>query len=173
MLKLGWETTSKRLERGMSSGRPDLFGYLVGEDQKEKSPINMHELDADVRSVIVAGSDTTASTLAFAIEYLARYPAIMKQLQDEVEPFRGKDVNPQELVNLPILNALINETLRLRPPVPSKSQRMVGTEGMSLLGRWLPPGTVVSILLLRHSTRSSLFCTRPRRLPSGSMAEVR
>ena len=106
--------------------------------------------------MIIAGSDTTASTLAFCIEFLARHEEIYRKLQNEVEEFRGHNIDPTALTNLPILNAVINETLRVRTIVPSKSQRIVPDGGLVIAGEFIPGGTHVSIpfYALSHDKRN-------------------
>ena len=55
VLEFSLKTTKDRLARG-TGGRADVFHYLTGEDQAEKAPLTIYELDADVRAVIIAGS---------------------------------------------------------------------------------------------------------------------
>ena len=83
-------------------------------------------------------SDTTATTLANLWYYLLLYPAHYKRLQREIDAvfLRGEDpVDQGRLVGMVFLNACINETLRLAPPVPSGSQRGIPpTAGGKLVG---------------------------------------
>lgn len=69
----------------------------------------------------------------------------MKALQEEVEHFRGKDLDIQELARLPVLNAVIDETLRYNTIVPNRSQRIVPPEGKVLANQAIPGGTFVSV----------------------------
>lgn len=69
----------------------------------------------------------------------------MKALQDEVEHFRGRDLDIQELSKLPVLNAVIDETLRFNTIVPNRSQRIVPAGGKVLANQAIPAGTFVSV----------------------------
>ena len=77
---------------------------MVGEDQPKQADLTIYELDADIRTVIIAGSDTVASTTTFIIYYLLQFPSIMKDLQAEVEHLRGKNLDNNDLTNLKLLN---------------------------------------------------------------------
>jgi len=83
-------------------------------------------------------SDTPATTLANLWYYLLLHPAHYKRLQREIDAMllRGEDpVDQERLVGMEFLNACINETLRLAPPLPSGSQRGVPpTAGGKLVG---------------------------------------
>jgi cytochrome P450 len=123
----------------------------------------------------VAGSDTTGSTLAFVFYQLLspQNKEWLKQLQDEVEPFRGTTLANDKLVPLPILNAVINETLRfvptktavsgsecaqssLMPVVPHRTQRVAPAGGLQLGDKFVPGGTVLSVPIrgVLHDARS-------------------
>lgn len=144
MYNFSMETTLKRKERG-TGGRPDVFHYLVGEDQPKQADLTIYELDADIRTVIIAGSDTVASTMTFLIFFLFENPKWMKALQDEVEIFRKTEIDVALIAKLPVLNAIIQETQRVVAVVPSKSQRVVQPEGIVLAGEFIPGGSHVSI----------------------------
>lgn len=82
-------------------------------------------LCGDSRLIIVAGSDTTAITLSHLLYYTTRMPEWQDKLRDEnrqieVEHMSAERTVPgQWLKDAPIMNGMINETLRLSPPVPS------------------------------------------------------
>ncbi|KXN80905.1 Cytochrome P450 52A3-A [Leucoagaricus sp. SymC.cos] len=73
-----------------------------------------------IMSLLVAGRDTTASTLTFVIYMLAEHPAVMKRLRDEVLEKVGPNRRPEydDLKDMKYLRAVLNETLRLYPVVP-------------------------------------------------------
>lgn len=64
----------------------------------------------------IAGYDTTHATFDHALYYLAKYPNWQERLFQELDPVRD-ELNYEKFKHLPILNALINETLRLNPPL--------------------------------------------------------
>ncbi|EXJ71388.1 uncharacterized protein A1O5_05195 [Cladophialophora psammophila CBS 110553] len=98
----------------------------------------------DSRLIIVAGSDTTAATLTHLFYHLVKEPAHIETLRQELAPLKG-EFNFTSLQKLPFLNALINETLRLHPPVPSGTQRMTPPEGIQLGNTYIPGGVNIII----------------------------
>jgi len=91
-----------------------------------QSPFGIH-LAADIH-LNVNRSDTTAMVPSNLWYYLLLHPVYYRRLQQEVNALflRGEDpTNQERLVGMAFLNACINETLRLAPPVPSGSQRGV------------------------------------------------
>lgn len=70
-------------------------------------------------NILLAGRDTTACTLTFAIYRLAEHPDILKRLREEILDVVGSNRRPSydDVRNMKFLRAVINETLRLYPPV--------------------------------------------------------
>ncbi|CAN3375045.1 hypothetical protein DIURU_005153 [Diutina rugosa] len=82
-------------------------------------------------NILLAGRDTTAGLLSFLFHELARYPKVFAKLRDEVVSVFGEgedahvdDITFESLKQCEYLKAVINETLRLYPSVPSNSRRV-------------------------------------------------
>ena len=71
-------------------------------------------------AILLAGRDTTASTLSWTIYELSRHPHAVAKLREEILTTIGRDRMPtyEHLKNMPYLRAVLNETLRLYPSVP-------------------------------------------------------
>jgi len=91
----------------------------------------------DSRLIIVAGSDTTAGSLTYLFYHLVNEPVHVEKLRQELQHLNG-DFSASSLRNLPYLNALINESLRLNHPVPSGVQRMTPPEGLTIGTTYIP-----------------------------------
>lgn len=102
-------------------------------------------LQGDARLIIVAGSDTTAATMAFIYQYLAKYPAEVDKLRAELDPLVGAsgEITHSKIIKAEHLNGLIYETLRLNPPVPSAMYRLTPPEGITINGTFIPGTTQV------------------------------
>lgn len=70
----------------------------------------------------IAGADTSSTTLTFALEFLLDNPETLERLTKEIDaaiPSVNDPITSDNTRNLPYLNAVINETLRLMPPTPA------------------------------------------------------
>ncbi|KAI0675255.1 cytochrome P450 monooxygenase pc-3 [Trametes maxima] len=87
-------------------------------------------------NILLAGRDTTACTLTFAIYRLAEQPEVFEKLREEVLSIVGPTRRPtyDDVRNMKYLRAVINETLRLYPPVPVNVR-------CSVKDTFLPPKT--------------------------------
>ncbi|CDO71115.1 hypothetical protein BN946_scf184844.g119 [Trametes cinnabarina] len=137
----------KRIESG--SRRKDIFHYLSHEDQQDKPQPSLKHLLDDGVLAIVAGSDTTSSALTSLVYCLLTHPHAMERLREEIDHFYPVGENAcdsKHFREMHYLTAVINETLRLYPPVPSGTQRRVPhhqSEGVMLGSYFVPAGTVM------------------------------
>lgn len=102
-------------------------------------------LMGDSRLLIVAGSDTTATTLVYTFYHLAKTPSIAEKIRAElgekgIKNGPADEFNVSALQYCDYLNGVINETLRLHPPVPGGVYRNTPKEGVVLDGKHLPGG---------------------------------
>ncbi|KAJ5334597.1 L-ornithine-N5-monooxygenase [Penicillium brevicompactum] len=102
-------------------------------------------LTGDAQLIVIAGSDTTASTLSAMIFELVKSPRHIEILRQEVAPYMqaSGEVLNQDITHLEHLNAVINETLRLHPPVPTALQRKTPPEGITVGETYIPGNTTV------------------------------
>ena len=70
-------------------------------------------------NILLAGRDTTACTLTFAVYMLAEHPEVLSRLREEILSRVGPTAAPtlEDIREMKYLRAFINETLRLYPPV--------------------------------------------------------
>ncbi|RPD82303.1 high nitrogen upregulated cytochrome P450 monooxygenase 2 [Lentinus tigrinus ALCF2SS1-7] len=142
------QRTQERIKLGNTS-RKDLFYYLNNEDGAEPKP-PVSEVTADGTLAIVAGSDTTSSVLSNVFYCLLTHPEAYARLRAEVDSYypAGEDAfNTKHHADMPYLNAVINETMRLFPPVTDGSQRIVpaGSGGRIIGDSYLPEGTITTV----------------------------
>ncbi|KAL8743874.1 MAG: hypothetical protein Q9190_003812, partial [Brigantiaea leucoxantha] len=93
-------------------------------------------------------NDTTASTLTHVFYELAQHPQHIAKLRNELDsiadpPKLPLDVQDQSIRHLDHLNGLINETLRLHPPVPTALPRLTPPGGVTIGGIFIPGETTV------------------------------
>jgi cytochrome P450 len=111
--------------------RDDILSLLLQATHEDGQPMSDRELRDELMTLLVAGHETTATGLSWAIELLARHPEALSRLEDSVA---AGDDN--------YLDAVIKETLRLRPVIALVLRKLV--EPMEIGGRMLPAGVSVA-----------------------------
>jgi cytochrome P450 family 135 len=131
------EIARRRLADDLAE-RDDVLSLLLAARHEDGSPMSDAELRDELVTLLVAGHETTATALAWALERLARHPAAWARLQAEVAA--GEDA---------YLEAVVRETLRLRPVLTIVLRKL--TEPMEIGGWELPAGiNVAPCIYLLH-----------------------
>ncbi|MFF2085682.1 cytochrome P450 [Nocardia sp. NPDC058176] len=99
----------------------DLLDLLLDIRYDDGSPLTDTELCEQLRTLIVAGHETTATTLTWALYHLHRERGLRDRVVAELPAASG---DPAEQARLPLLDAVCQETLRLHPPVPIVLRRI-------------------------------------------------
>ncbi|KAI0603007.1 putative cytochrome P450 monooxygenase [Biscogniauxia sp. FL1348] len=128
--------------RGVTEGRDrdDLMSLLIAHADAHPSETERLMLHSESRTVIVAGSDTTAATLSHIFYCLARYPEHVERLRRELLPLtdNGCSFEHLRIQNAEHLNGVINEALRLHPVPPTLLPRKTPPEGIHIDGTFVP-----------------------------------
>ncbi|KIX92393.1 uncharacterized protein Z520_11868 [Fonsecaea multimorphosa CBS 102226] len=145
-----WKFVNSQVDERMKMkpDKPDVFSYLLEEYEKQepKTAQGLMNLQADAYLIVVAGSDTTAATLTSLFFHLATEPHLLTELRKHVDPlFEAGEVDSVALSKSKHLDAVINEALRLHPPVPSGVQRLTPPEGMIIGETFVPGNTIVYV----------------------------
>lgn len=121
---------------------PDISSWLFDDPMMDR-----RWLSGDGRLIVVAGSDTTAAAMTHVFYHLASDPTQVEKLRAELKtlvepntPFSARYVQSGAH-----LNGVINETLRMHPPVPSGASRMTPPEGVTVDDVFVPGCTTVTI----------------------------
>ncbi|KAF3480939.1 uncharacterized protein GIQ15_06286 [Arthroderma uncinatum] len=120
----------------------DIASWLVADSKKRNAVEEDHHLlTGDSIVAIIAGSDTVAPTMVFLFYELLRHPEQVEKLYQELKTVDVMDT--RVLQGLPHLNAVIKETLRLHPAVPTGGYRDTPPEGMAIGGTFIPGNTTM------------------------------
>lgn len=131
----------------MNPTLPDITSWLLdAEPMSNNAGLNRMWLVGDSRLIIVAGSDTTGATLTHVFYHLAQSPDNVEILRREQQQLPSTPTHA-DLQDLPHLNGVINEALRLHPPVPSGTQRQTPLDGLQIGKHFVPGNTIVKIPL--------------------------
>jgi cytochrome P450 len=144
-----------RRERG-EHGRKDFCSYLF--DMQYQMRLTDWDMTAHSNSMILAGSETSATVLSALTHWLCTTPAVYSKLKEEVRSkFSSSTEITSQNATFPYLTAVIHETLRMLPPVPNGAPRIVSKGGDSIDGVFVPGG--VSCYLCASSLSSDISQT--------------
>jgi cytochrome P450 len=124
------------------SGRGDILSLLVQARYEDGEPLEDRALRDELMTMLLAGHETTATALAWAVSHVLGDRAVHARLLDELRAAGPAPLDPQRTVKLEYLDAVCRETLRLTPIVPLVGRRL--TRAMSIGGVDLPAGVVAS-----------------------------
>lgn len=148
----GAQKADQRLERGAE--RPDFMSAIMkngfsekeGRYQENEKIMSRSEIHSTAFLLIIAGSETTATLLSGCIYYLCKTQPVMERLVNEIRTaFKSdEEITFNEAEKLQYLNAVIEESLRIYPPIPVGLPRIIPAGGASVAGHYVPENTVVS-----------------------------
>ncbi|KAL7601061.1 flavonoid 3'-monooxygenase [Lactuca sativa] len=134
---------------GGPSGHVDLLSTLISlkdDADGEGGKLSDIEIKALLLNLFAAGTDTSSSTVEWAIAELIRHPELMKQAQQEMDIVVGKDrlVTELDLNQLTFLQAIVKETFRLHPSTPLSLPR-IASESCEINGYNIPKGSTLLV----------------------------
>ena len=137
------EIRRRREDPGLAE-RDDILSMLIQARYEDGEPMTDAELRDELMTLLVAGHETTATSLAWALERLMRHPEMIERLRQEFDA--GEDS---------FLDAVVKETLRLRPVLPIVVRRL--SEPTEIGGRMLPAGVAVAPCIYLIHRRSDIY----------------
>ncbi|EUC39618.1 hypothetical protein COCMIDRAFT_10305 [Bipolaris oryzae ATCC 44560] len=139
------------------SDRADFLTKMI-EARKEES-ISDSQIAAHSSDFVIAGSETTATTLSCLSYYLLQNPSVFSQLQNEVRSSftRYEDITAATTTPLKYLKAALKEAMRIYPPLPFALPRVVPPGGCTVDGYFIPGGTIVSTSTFAASMSTANF----------------
>ncbi|ESZ90902.1 hypothetical protein SBOR_8709 [Sclerotinia borealis F-4128] len=128
------------------SNKPDFMSYILKHNSTEKG-MTREEIGENSNVLILAGSETTASLLNGVTYHLLQTPTVLQNLALELRTvFKAQeDLTLRALAACKYLNAVLEEGLRMYPPVPSTLPRLVPEGGSLITGTYVPAGVTVGI----------------------------
>jgi cytochrome P450 len=149
---------ARRREAGDLDQRADILSMLLGARHDDGAPMSDGELRDELLTLLVAGHETTATALSWALERLARHPGAWAHLRDGDDEY---------------VDAVIKETLRLRPVLPLVLRKLKAP--LEIGGFALPAGVSVAPCIYLVHRRPDVYpephAFRPQRFleqPAGT-----
>jgi len=130
--------------------RNDILTLLMSARDEAGEALTDAELRDELMTLLVAGHETTATAITWALYWIHKFPTIRQQLLKELQAL-DDPLDPSVVFRLPYLNAVCCETLRIYPVGMTLFARVTKST-VELMGSSLEPGTVVigCIYLAHH-----------------------
>jgi cytochrome P450 len=160
------ETATIVRNKRKRSGGADMLSMLIAARDEDGSALDEDELIGHTGVIFAAGHETSTNALAWTLLLLSQHPNVLGDLEDELDgALRGAAPTVEDLAKLPLLDAVVKESMRVLPPVPMHPR--IVAQDSELGGHRLPAGSEIflSIFHMHHDPavfrEPDLF--RPRR----------
>ena len=133
--------------RDPASHPANFLEALIATPEDGQAPLTDDEILANVFTILLAGEDTTANTIAWMTYFMCRNPDVQSRVQEEVDSVVGQAAMLEDIVDtdrLAYIDAVANETMRLKPVAP-----VIGVEpnhDVRVGDVDIPKGTVIALL---------------------------
>ncbi|XP_058080837.1 flavonoid 3'-monooxygenase-like isoform X1 [Magnolia sinica] len=151
MDKIFESVLDQRLKMDRGEGGKESKDFLqlllqLKEEGDTKTPLTLTNIKAIFVDLVIAGTDTTSTTIEWAMAEMLQNPEIMRKVQEELEQVVGMDsmVEESHVRRLRYLDAVIKEALRLHPPLVFLVPRYP-SQTCTVGGYTLPKGTQIVI----------------------------
>lgn len=129
--------------------RTDILSMLMAARTEDGEALDEVELRDELMALLMAGHETTATAIAWAMYWIHREPGVKERLLAELDSL-GPDAAPSEVVALPYLTAVCKETLRRSPVAMFAFPRVAKTEVTVKEHTFAPGTTFLGCIFLTH-----------------------
>ncbi|XP_054779531.1 trimethyltridecatetraene synthase-like [Prosopis cineraria] len=140
------EEKRKGVEDYAATNMVNVLLQLV-DDPTLEIKLQRHNVKALTQDLVIAAIDTTAITIEWAMSELLKNPKILRKSTEELDKVIGRDrwVEETDLVNLPYIEAIVKETLRLHPVASVLPPKIAMNGDIEIAGYDIPKGTQVIV----------------------------
>ena len=138
-----------------NANRQDILSMLMAARTEDGEALEEKELRDELMTLLMAGHETTATSIAWAMYWTHKQPDVKAKLLAELDSL-GPTASPTEIAALPYLTAVCKETLRRSPVAMFTFPRIAKTE-VNIMGRAFPAETLfLGCMFLTHQ-REDLY----------------
>ncbi|WP_040768794.1 cytochrome P450 [Tsukamurella sp. 1534] len=148
------ELIGRRDGLGAAEGCGDILDLMLSTRHPSTGEsLSQRNIRYQILTFLVAGYETTASAISFALYYLAQHPDVLERVRAEIDDVIGADAAPtfDQVPRLRYLRRVLDETLRLWPAAPTMARTAVRdtvlTETTAPGGYTMRPGDVAVVVL--------------------------
>lgn len=164
-VQFAMEQYQKRVREGKSTQYDyvDFLDRYIDSKGKNSDVVDDSTILSYLLANLMAGSDTTASTMGAAVYYILKHPSIYKCLREELTAANlSTPAQWKQIRDLPYLDAVMRESMRLNPGVGLLVERVVPKEGFTLPdGRFVQGGTIVGMNPWVINRQTAIFGPEP------------
>ncbi|CAJ2506593.1 Uu.00g077790.m01.CDS01 [Anthostomella pinea] len=168
-----YEMALEKIHRRMAGSDRDDFMSPMLKNNPDFDRMTVPEIESSTAILILAGSETTATTLCGIVNCLVQNPRQLRNLEEEIRGHFASEtgITLRAIQNLPFLNAVVWEGLRMCNPVAGGILRSVPKGGSTLCGHFLPQSTHVLINTTAMSLSEAKFRRAHEFLPERFLPE--
>ncbi|BAY83849.1 cytochrome P450 [Calothrix parasitica NIES-267] len=137
-----------------NASREDILSLMVAARDEEGQPMTDQEMRDELMTLLVAGHETTASSLTWAFYWIHHLPEVRKKLLAELDAVDNQDLN--SIIKLPYLDAVCAETLRIYPIALIAFPR-IPKAPVKIMGREYPAETQLTPCVYLTHHREDLY----------------
>jgi cytochrome P450 len=166
------ESVARRGSEGTETAvAADMLSMLVAARDEDGSALDEDDLVGHTGVIFAAGHETSTNALAWTLFLLAEHPEIASELDEELASvLHGSAPTIEQLGKLPLLEAVVKESMRVLPPVPLHP-RLVA-EDTELGGHFMPANTEVFLSIFHIHHDPSIFA-QPQRFDPRRWASIK
>ena len=153
--EIGERRTKMQDMVSFQSDYTDILSLLLLARDEAGQQMTDEELHDNLISLLLAGHETTASALVWALYWVYQLPEVRYKLFEELNCL-GENPDPLEIAKLPYLSAVCAETLRIYPVVPAAFIR-VPKSPIEIMGYQLPAGSALALSIYLLHQREDLY----------------
>ncbi|MEH1803041.1 MAG: cytochrome P450 [Nostoc sp.] len=135
--------------------RSDILSLMMAARDETGEPMTDLELRDELMTLLIAGHETTASSLAWALYWIHHQPEVREKLVQELDSL-GDNKDPNAIFRLPYLNAVCSETMRLYPVAMLGLNRLVKSP-VEIAGYKFDSGTILVPCIYLSHHREDLY----------------
>src|SRR5579863_8045838 len=146
---------ARRRSEGVE-GRADVLAMLLAARYEDGQPLPDNVIRDEMYTLMLAGHETTAATMAWTINRLLTHPHVMDRALAEVfSVLGGQELDASHVGKFKYVEAVINETMRLDPVIPNFGRTL--TRPLKIAGRDLPAGVTIAPCIYLVHRRAELW----------------
>ncbi|MDF1663057.1 MAG: cytochrome P450 [Planctomycetota bacterium] len=139
--------------RHQTTDKEDILSLMFRAHHEDGRELSAQEIRDQLLTLLVAGHETTATALSWALYWVHANPRVYSQLMEELGTVAKDDL--ASMMQLPYLNGVVKETLRIEPIVPIVARCL--QDDVTLGGYDYPKGTVLSPCIYLTHQRDDIY----------------